>query len=380
VNALDTWMDQPVVTHRLEPLRFDLPDLIDLSERMATVEGFVPKNLLNRPPAILATMLAGRELGIDPLVSLRTIFVIEGRVALSAEIARALVYAAGHKIEVVTYDDGEVTVRGRRRDESNWTPISWTWDKAKRAGLTGRQNWTRYPRQMLGARATGELARLKFSDALAGLNVVADEEMAELIGGEPVEPEPDRPKATRTRRAAVKAAALPSAPTATDTPLVPVEQESVVEGSLVPSEDVGLAGAPPPTEPEPEAEVRPLREVASPPSDSPPASLLPQWQRRLHARVGEVFSGADQDTRDAYRHAIVALVTRKREDGSGPVSSSSELSEAERMGFDAVLNDVERGACLIARLESGAVEIRKEGWCYRVKFDPLEVKAFREAG
>jgi len=320
-------------------LVFTVPELMELAERLAGVEGFVPKQLLNRPPAVLATLLAGHELGLPPVSALRGIHVIEGRVTLSASVASALVYAAGHRMDVTVYEDGEVAVRGRRRDETNWTPVSWTWGRAQRAKLTGKQVWVQYPRQMLSARAHTELCRLKFSDVLFGLEIAPDLE-GEIAPDATVE---EKPRKTTTRKANVKAPEIvPSAP-APEAQAPPME--SVVEG----------------TPPEPE-EVK----------------ALPPWQRKLHARMGDVFPDVDTETRDAYRHAIVAVLTRHRPDGS--VESSSELTEPERLGFDSLLDSVQTGDTLIARLESGTVEIRRSGWCYRLEFDPLAVTAIREAG
>lgn len=379
------WIGQsPAQPVGRQMLQLGIGELIELSERLATVEGFVPKKLLNRPPAVLATLLAGNELGLQPTVSLRTIFEIDGRVGLLAEVARALVFNAGHHLDIVTYEDVEVAVRGRRRDEHNWTSMDWTWDRAKRAGLTGKQVWVRYPRQMLAARVTGELCRLKFPDVLAGLDVIAGEEVGDVVEFVGDEDAPAEVKKARsvTRRAAVKAAALvqPPAP-AVEEPLVPpvdsgvapqhVGVESVAGGT--PSQgDVPPEGAPPAAEPdEPEPDVEPLEPRVS-------EGVLPQWQRRLHARVTETFPAVDAETRDAYRHAIVAVVTRIRDDGS--VQSSSELSDTERAKFDEILDNIRTGEGLIARLESGVVEIRKGGWCYRVGFDPFKVTTIREAG
>jgi hypothetical protein len=48
-------------------------------------------------------------------------------------------------------------------------------DDAKRANLAGKGNWKSYPRQMLAARATSEIARLLFADLLHGLSYTPEE-------------------------------------------------------------------------------------------------------------------------------------------------------------------------------------------------------------
>src|SRR3982750_1405961 len=59
---------------------------------------FVPESLRGRPAAIAAAMLAGAELGLTPMVSLRTVAIIKGRPTLTAEAQRALVTSRGHEL------------------------------------------------------------------------------------------------------------------------------------------------------------------------------------------------------------------------------------------------------------------------------------------
>jgi hypothetical protein len=74
---------------------------------------------------------------------------------------------------------------GRRHDSQQVSRVTWTLDDARRANLAGRQNWRTYPRQMLAARASAELARLIFADVIGGLAITEelDEEGAVGIGG-----------------------------------------------------------------------------------------------------------------------------------------------------------------------------------------------------
>ncbi len=148
-----------------------------LAQQVAAT-GFVPSAMRGNPAAIVAAILYGDELGLGPMQSLAKIAVIEGKPTLYAEAQRALILAAGHELRVDEATSTKVTVSGRRSGSSDWSSVTWSLDDAKRAGLAGRQNWRAYPRQMLTARATAELARVLFADVIGGL--AATEEIEDV--------------------------------------------------------------------------------------------------------------------------------------------------------------------------------------------------------
>jgi hypothetical protein len=169
---------------------------IELAKQVANTE-FVPKSLRGNGPAIVAAILYGDELGLGPMQALAKIAVIDGKPSLSSETQRALILQAGHDIWIVESSATKATMAGRRNGSDHTSTVTWTMDDAKRAGLAGRQNWRSYPRQMLAARATAELARLIFADAIGGL--VATEEVEEM-DGTPEAPAP-APKGNKRKRA-----------------------------------------------------------------------------------------------------------------------------------------------------------------------------------
>ena len=88
---------------------------VELAEIIANTD-FVPKGLRGNQPAILAAILYGHEVGLEPMQSLAKISVIEGRPSLWAEAQRALILAAGHEMWVEESTVTRATVAGRRRD------------------------------------------------------------------------------------------------------------------------------------------------------------------------------------------------------------------------------------------------------------------------
>jgi hypothetical protein len=141
---------------------------------------FVPKGLRGDGNAVMACILTGEEFGLGPMQSLRMINVIEGRPSLSAEMMRALVNRAGHRVDIVESKQDQVTITGLRRDTGAKAVVTWTLADAKRAGLTNNPAWTKYPRSMLLARATSELCRMLFPDVIGGL--YTPEETAAITG------------------------------------------------------------------------------------------------------------------------------------------------------------------------------------------------------
>lgn len=183
---------------------------VELAKAVAGTE-FVPKALRNNPAAITAAILFGDEVGLGPMQALAKIAVIDGRPTLAAEAQRALILAAGHSIWIEEATVTKVTVAGRRRDADETSRFTWTLDDARRAGLVGRPAWKAYPRQMLLARASAELARAIFADAIGGL--AATEEIEELAAaGSENGPEPTPGTQKRKRKRTNVAATVASEP------------------------------------------------------------------------------------------------------------------------------------------------------------------------
>jgi hypothetical protein len=117
-------------------------------------------------------MLQGYELGLPPMAAMRNIYVVKGKPCLSSNLMAALVLKAGHpRIQVVKLDNNICTLRARRKGEGaeETTEFSYTMKDAELAGLGGSEAWKKHPRNMLYARAVGNICRLVFPDLFAGL-------------------------------------------------------------------------------------------------------------------------------------------------------------------------------------------------------------------
>ncbi len=130
---------------------------------------FVPKSMQGRPDEITGAILAGREIGLDPMAALRSIDIIDGTPAVRALTLRAIVQKQGHAIWVEESTPTRAVVSGRRKGSDKTQSSEWTIERAKTAGLATKRNWQNNPEAMLIARATSEVARLIAADALLGM-------------------------------------------------------------------------------------------------------------------------------------------------------------------------------------------------------------------
>lgn len=142
---------------------------------------FVPASLRGKTADITAAILAGQELGLQPMATLRSMDVIQGTPALRAHAMRGLVQSHGHEVELVESTPQICVMRGRRKGAERWQEVTWTVERARELGLLGKDQWKKQPQTMLIARATGEICRLVASDVLYAMPYASEE----LDGGFP---------------------------------------------------------------------------------------------------------------------------------------------------------------------------------------------------
>lgn len=135
----------------------------------------VPQHLRGKPEQVYAIILAGDDLGISPTAALQSFASINGKLTMSAELMRALILGAGHSLSFPESTTESCTIVGRRKDTGDTATVTYTKEDAERAGLWGSHTWKKYPRQLLSARATTELARLLFPDLIKGISYTEEE-------------------------------------------------------------------------------------------------------------------------------------------------------------------------------------------------------------
>jgi len=148
---------------------------------------FAPAAYRGKPDEAAAAMLAGAELGFDPMASLRAFDNIQGIPAPKAITLRAVVLSQGHEIETVESSAQRAVVRGRRHGKGEWQTSTWDIDRASlMPQYKSNPNYKTNPAAMLVARATAEVCRWIASDAIMGMPY-ASEEIGDMPASAPVQ-------------------------------------------------------------------------------------------------------------------------------------------------------------------------------------------------
>lgn len=140
----------------------------------ATCKAGIARKFENDPSRVAAIMMSGMELGLKPLAALRLFYMTpEGQPSLSARGMLAVVQSSGllEKWTDVIEGDGdarEAVITVKRRGLPTLTR-TFSMADAKKAGLLGKQNWSKYSDRMLWNRAVSFALNDLFADLLGGL-------------------------------------------------------------------------------------------------------------------------------------------------------------------------------------------------------------------
>jgi hypothetical protein len=205
---------------------------LKIAERLAK-SNLIPKPLQGKPDDVLVVLLTGRSYGVDPMTALSNISVINGKPVLEAKLLHGLCLARRDVCEYFVCVDAtatSATYEAKRVGAPKPERKTWTLKQAQDAGLTGKENWSKYPQAMLEARAKAALARSAFPDVVTGAYI--PDEAEEMDGRRGFDPE----EAFRDARPPIQgtARALPAeSATAQATPRL--ETPRAMDGATVPA-------------------------------------------------------------------------------------------------------------------------------------------------
>lgn len=158
---------------RLPPTK----EILEFAELL--YRGGICPNGCNRPEHLAARIVAGFELGLNPVQSINNIMIVSGRASIWGDAALALVVASGllaHHDEFIEGDgDDRVGVCLVVRSGGEQRRFTFSVDQAKEAKLWAKAGpWSQYPDRMLKMRARSFALRDVFPDVLAGLNITEE--------------------------------------------------------------------------------------------------------------------------------------------------------------------------------------------------------------
>lgn len=177
----------------------------------------------------IVKVMAGQELGFAPIASMTGVYIVKGKVSLSANLMAAAIKRSGkYNFRVRKLDAKECELAFFERAGDKWEEVgvsSFSIAEATQAGLTGNATWKNFPRNMLYARAMSNGAKWYCPDVFGGpiytpdeLGAVVDGETGEVID---LEPEPTKPQPTKPQPKQI-------APTPTPAPAPQPEQGSEI--------------------------------------------------------------------------------------------------------------------------------------------------------
>lgn len=205
---------------------------LKIAERLSK-SNLIPKPLQGKPDDVLVVLLTGRSYGVDPMTALANISVINGKPVLEAKLLHGLCLARKDVCEYFICVEASATTatyEAKRVGAPKPERKTWTLKQAQDAGLTGKENWQKYPQAMLEARAKAALARSAFPDVVTGAYI--PDEAEEIDGSRGFVPE----EAFKDARPPIQATARVLPAESASTQSAPrLETHRAMEGATVPA-------------------------------------------------------------------------------------------------------------------------------------------------
>jgi hypothetical protein len=154
-------------------------------QEMESMAGYITKSGLfgakNEAQAMSLMLLAQAE-GMHPMAAIQDFDIVQGRPARKTHSILARFQAAGG---IVQWEEISATraCGTFSHKQGGSLRVEWTFDQAKRVGLTNKDNWKNYPQAMLRARCIAEGVRAVYPGAIGGMLSV--EEAQDVVAAPP---------------------------------------------------------------------------------------------------------------------------------------------------------------------------------------------------
>lgn len=150
------------------------PKSLDEAKSLSSLiskSALLPDAFRGKEAEVLMAIMTGAELGLAPMQSLRAIDVIKGKPTLKAEAMTALVRGRKDVCEYLVIKESNAkrcTYETKRVGDPSPTTMSFGIEDAQAAGLTGNDNYKRFPAAMLRARCGSAICKAVYSDVILG--------------------------------------------------------------------------------------------------------------------------------------------------------------------------------------------------------------------
>lgn len=145
---------------------YSFSDMQSMAEAVARSGLFGMKNA----DQALALMLVAQSENQHPATITQDYDIIQGKACRKTHSVMARFQQMGGKVEWHQLTDAVADATFSHPSGGDLR-IAWTFEQAKKAGLTGKDNWKNYPRAMLRARCIAEGIRAVYPSAIGGMMV-----------------------------------------------------------------------------------------------------------------------------------------------------------------------------------------------------------------
>lgn len=149
---------------------FTTNDLIEISKRVSA-SGLLGRYNENQ---IFTLMMLAYKDGTNPVQASMDYHIIQNKPALSSQATLSRFQKSGGRIKYIKRTDTECVIEFTHEQAGTLT-VEWNMNRARQAGLDlNKENWKKYPRQMLAARCLAEGVRALYPACLDGLYLVEE--------------------------------------------------------------------------------------------------------------------------------------------------------------------------------------------------------------
>lgn len=142
-----------------------------LKEPMAIGEVFAKSGMfpdVKSQAQAVVKILAGKELGLSPFESMASIYVVNGKLALTSKAMAGLVKRSKKYDYVIKKLDDKECILSFVKDDAEIGISTFTFADGAKAGLVNKDNWKNYPRNMVFARALSNGCRWYCPEVVSG--------------------------------------------------------------------------------------------------------------------------------------------------------------------------------------------------------------------